>query len=112
LRSDRERLLDILQAIERIEVQAARGRSTFAGEELAQTAVVRWIEIIGEAAGGLTAELREAHPGVPWRQMVAMRNVLIHGYFDIDVDLVWSVAETDLPKLQAQIQAIVESMEP
>jgi uncharacterized protein with HEPN domain len=52
--------------------------------------------------------LRQAHPEVPWRQMVAMRNVLIHGYFDIDVDLVWSVAENDLPKLAAQVRAILE----
>jgi uncharacterized protein with HEPN domain len=110
LRSDRERLLDILEAIERIEAQAARGRLTFAGEELAQAAVIRWIEIIGEAARGVTAELREAHPEVPWRRMVAMRNVLIHGYFDIDVDLVWSVAENDLPKLHAQIRAIVDQL--
>ncbi|HYN17137.1 MAG TPA: DUF86 domain-containing protein, partial [Actinomycetes bacterium] len=93
------------------EVQAARGRSTFADEELAQTAVIRWIEIIGEAARGLSAELRQTYPEVPWRRMVAMRNVLIHGYFDIDVDLVWSVAKNDLPKLEAQIQAIIEALE-
>jgi uncharacterized protein with HEPN domain len=96
LRSDRERLFDILDAVERIE---------------AQTAVIRWVEIIGEATRGLTEELRQAHPQVPWRQMVAMRNVLIHGYFDIDVDLVWSVAQNDLPKLGAQVRAIVEAME-
>ena len=108
MRSDRERLHDILDAVDRIEAQAARGRDAFAGDELAQTAVIRWVEIIGEAARGLTEELRRAHPEVPWRQMVAMRNVLIHGYFDIDVDLVWSVAENDLPKLGAQIRAIVD----
>ena len=108
MRSDRERLLDILEAVERIEVQAARGRSTFADEELAQTAVIRWIEIIGEAARGVIEELRQAYPEVPWRRMVAMRNVLIHGYFDIDVDLVWSVAQNDLPKLAAQVRAILE----
>jgi uncharacterized protein with HEPN domain len=72
--------------------------------------VIRWIEIIGEAARGETAELREAHPEVPWRRMVAMRNVLIHGYFDIDVDLVWSVAQNDLPKLGAQIRAMLSGM--
>jgi uncharacterized protein with HEPN domain len=87
-----------------------RGRAAFPDDEVAQSAVIRWVEIIGEAARGLTEELRQAHPEVPWRQMVAMRNVLIHGYFDIDVDLVWSVAENDLPKLAAQIRAIVEEM--
>ena len=111
MRSDRERLLDILDAVERIEAQAARGRAAFAEDELAQTAVIRWVEIVGEAARGLTEELRQAHPEVPWRQMVAMRNVLIHGYFDVDIDLVWSVAQNDLPKLGAQVRAIVEAME-
>ena len=58
MRSDRERLYDILDAIDRIEAQAARGRDAFAGDEVAQTAVIRWVEIIGEAARGLTEELR------------------------------------------------------
>jgi uncharacterized protein with HEPN domain len=75
LRSDRERLFDILDAVERIEAQASRGRAAFAGDELAQTAVIRWVGI------------------------------------DIDVDLVWSVAQNDLPKLGAQVRAIVEAME-
>jgi uncharacterized protein with HEPN domain len=110
LRSDRERLLDILEAVERIETQAERGRAAFTDDELAQTAVVRWVEIIGEAARGVSEELRQAHPEVPWRQMIAMRNVLIHGYFDIDVDLVWSVAQNDLLKLGAQVRAIVDEL--
>jgi uncharacterized protein with HEPN domain len=110
LRSDRERLFDILESVERIEAQATRGRAAFFEDELAQTAVIRWVEIIGEAARGLTEKLRQAHPEVPWRQMVAMRNVLIHGYFDIDVDLVWSVAQNDLPKLGAQVRAIVNEL--
>jgi uncharacterized protein with HEPN domain len=110
LRSDRERLFDILEAVERIEAQAARGRAAFAEDELAQTAVIRWVEIVGEAARGVSEELRRTHPEVPWRQMVAMRNVLIHGYFDIDVDLVWSVAQNDLSKLEAQVRAIIDEL--
>jgi uncharacterized protein with HEPN domain len=110
VRSDRERLYDILDAVDRIEAQAARGRGAFADDELAQTAVIRWVEVIGEATRGLSDELRQAHPEVPWRQMVAMRNVLIHGYFDIDVELVWSVAENDLPKLGAQVRAILDQL--
>jgi uncharacterized protein with HEPN domain len=110
LRSDRERLLDILEAIERIELQATRGRAAFDQNELAQTAIIRWIEIIGEAARGLSGDLRQAHPEVPWRQMVAMRNVVVHGYFDIDIELVWSVVKNDLPKLALQVRSIVEAM--
>ncbi|HJU00599.1 MAG TPA: DUF86 domain-containing protein [Actinomycetes bacterium] len=110
MRSDRERLYDILDAVDRIEAQAARGRGAFADDELAQTAVIRWVEVIGEATRGLSDELRQTHPEVPWRQMVAMRNVLIHGYFDIDVELVWSVAENDLPKLGAQVRAILDQL--
>jgi uncharacterized protein with HEPN domain len=110
LRSDWERLLDILEAIERIDFQAIRGRAAFDQNELAQTAIIRWIEIIGEAARGLSDDLRQAHPEVPWRQMVAMRNVVVHGYFDIDVELVWSVVKNDLPKLAVQVRSIVEEM--
>jgi uncharacterized protein with HEPN domain len=110
LRSDRERLLDILDAIDRIEHQASRGRAAFDQNELAQTAIIRWIEIIGEAARGLSTDLRQVHPEVPWRQMVAMRNVVVHGYFDIDSELVWSVVKNDLPKLAKQIRAIVEEI--
>jgi uncharacterized protein with HEPN domain len=110
LRSDRERLLDMLEAIERIELQAAQGRAAFDQNELAQTAIIRWIEIIGEAARGVSADLRQAHPEVPWRQMVAMRNVVVHGYFDIDIELVWSVVRNDLPELAVQVRSIVEAM--
>jgi uncharacterized protein with HEPN domain len=110
LRSDRERLLDILEAIERIELQADRGRAAFDEDELAQTAIIRWIEIIGEAVRGLSNDVRQAHSEVPWRQMVAMRNILVHGYFDIDTDLVWSVVKNDLPKLEAQIRSVVDDV--
>ena len=70
MRGDRERLLDILEAVERIEGQAARGRAAFAGDELAQSAVIRWVEVIGDAARAVSDELRRTHPEVPWRQMV------------------------------------------
>jgi uncharacterized protein with HEPN domain len=65
LRSDRERPFDILEAIERIDHQATRGREAFDQNELAQTAIIRWIEIIGEAARGLSTDLRQAHPEMP-----------------------------------------------
>jgi uncharacterized protein with HEPN domain len=108
LRSDRERLLDILEAIGRIERQTAQGRARFEEDEVVQTAVVRWIEIVGEAVRGLSDELREAHPEVPWRQIVAMRNIVVHVYFELDTDAVWLAIEQDLPKLEVKVRELLD----
>jgi uncharacterized protein with HEPN domain len=83
VRSDRERLLDMLDAIERLQRHANRGRSAFDQDEVLQAAVVRWVEIVGEAARSMSPELLEAHPQVPWRRIAAMRNLLVHAYFEI-----------------------------
>jgi uncharacterized protein with HEPN domain len=107
MRNDRERLLDILEAIERIDRYAVRGRETFERDELIQNWTTHQLQIIGEAAARITPDLRENHPEVPWRQIIGMRNVLTHGYFDIDLDIVWSVVERDLGKLRSQVEAIV-----
>jgi len=107
MRNARERLLDILEAIERIDRYAVRGRETFERDELIQNWTTHQLQIIGEAAARITPDLRENHPEVPWRQIIGMRNVLTHGYFDIDLDIVWSVVERDLGKLRSQVEAIV-----
>ncbi|MBX3293029.1 MAG: DUF86 domain-containing protein [Acidobacteria bacterium] len=75
-----------------------------------QDAVVRQLEIIGEAATNLTAELREANPQVAWRSATAARNRLIHGYFDVDPELVWQIVENDLPILRSQVEAILKEL--
>lgn len=75
-----------------------------------QDAVVRQLEIIGEAAANLTPELRAANPNVEWKSATAARNRLIHGYFDVDPDVVWDIVENDLPILKAQIEEIVKSL--
>jgi uncharacterized protein with HEPN domain len=107
MRDDRERLLDILEAIERIDRYAVRGREAFERDELIQNWITHQLQIIGEAAARITTDLRENHPEVPWRQIIGMRNVLTHGYFDIDLDIVWSVVERDLGKLRSQVEAMV-----
>ena len=81
MRDDRERLLDMLEAIERIDRYASRGREAFEREELLQNWVVHHAQIIGEAARKVSDVLRRAHPEVPWVQIAAMRNVLVcRGY--------------------------------
>jgi uncharacterized protein with HEPN domain len=107
MRDDRERLLDMLEAIERIDRYAVRGRAAFDRDELIQSWVIQQLQILGEAAARVNSGLRAAHPEVPWRQIIGMRNVLTHGYFEIDLDIVWSVVEHDLAALRSQLAAIV-----
>jgi len=103
VRDDRAKLLDVLEAIEQIEKYAARGRQSFDGDELIQTWILYHLQIIGEAVRSLSEGLRERHPEVPWGEIVGTRNILVHQYFGIDKDLVWSVVEKDLPALKASI---------
>ena len=105
MREDRERLLDILEAIERIEKYAARGRSVFDEDELIQTWVLHHLQIIGEAVRALSPETTSNADEIEWSRIVGMRNILVHNYFSIDTDIVWAVIENDLAAVKATIQA-------
>lgn len=107
MRDDRERLLDIREAIENIQKYAARGKDAFSEDELIQTWVLHHIQILGEAAARISDEFQEHHPEIPWFKIVGMRNILVHDYFKIDVDAVWSVVENDLATLYQQIEQIL-----
>lgn len=109
MRDDRARLQDILEAVERIERYAKKGRDAFQSDELIQTWMVHHILLIGEAAAQVSPELRSSHPEVPWRQIVAMRNLLVHAYFAVDLDEVWRVVERDIPQLKGQVSALLEA---
>ncbi|MGM0553952.1 MAG: HepT-like ribonuclease domain-containing protein [Pseudomonadota bacterium] len=74
-------------------------RVSFARNELVYDAVLRNLELIGEAAGHVPVEIREAHPHIPWRMIVATRNRLIHAYLGIDSDTIWNLVEEHLPDL-------------
>jgi uncharacterized protein with HEPN domain len=108
MRSDQERLLDILEAIGKIEQRTCRDIEAFADDEMQQVWVVYHLQIIGEAAHGLSSQLKVRHPEVPWEKIIGMRHVLVHGYFAIDLDIVWAVIMKDLPPLESAIQAILE----
>jgi uncharacterized protein with HEPN domain len=110
VRDDRARLLDIQEAIERIERYAARGRTAFEQDELIQNWMVSHIQIIGEASRALSDDLRERYPRVPWRATIGMRNILVHRYFGIDLDAVWTVVERDLPSFKRAVAAILSEL--
>ena len=110
MRSEGERMLDILEAIERIEKYAEEGKQIFESDELIQTWIVHHITIIGEACRTLPEEFQARYANVPWADIVGMRNILVHHYFGIDTEAVWSVVEKDLPELKLNIQVILKSL--
>jgi len=111
MREPKERLRDILDAIANIERYAARGQEAFEQEELIRTWVLYHIQLIGEAAARLGKAFHESHPEIPWAQTVAMRNLLIHEYFGVDLQEVWRTVERDLPVLKHQIEALLQGLE-
>jgi uncharacterized protein with HEPN domain len=111
MKSDRPYLAHIADAIAAIDTYVAGGRETFLRERMTQDAVVRNFEIIGEAAGRLSPALREDST-VPWARVIAFRNRLIHGYWSIDLHLVWDVIEHELPTLKAAVDRLLAEPEP
>ena len=104
---DQERLCDILEAIERVQKYSARGRTAFDNDELVQSWILQHIQIIGEASRSLTEKFRNDHPEIPWQEMIRMRNVLVHDYFKVDEEILWSVVQNDIPKLKQQVEVLV-----
>jgi uncharacterized protein with HEPN domain len=91
-------------AREALSYAAGSTRADLDTNTLLVRALIRCIEVVGEAASRVTTETRAALPDVPWADIVATRNRLIHTYFDINLDLVWSTIEVDLPRLVAQLE--------
>ncbi|MBE9193894.1 DUF86 domain-containing protein [Synechocystis sp. LEGE 06083] len=81
-------------------------QETFIASEMNYDATLRNLELIGEAATHIPNEIRATHPEVPWRQIIATRNRLIHGYLGIDNDTVWSIIRDNIPKLLSQLETI------
>ena len=108
MRSDKELLLDILEAIGKIERYASKGKEVLFEDELIQTWIVYHFQIIGEAANHLSDSLQEEHPDIPWPDIVAMRNVLVHQYFGIDLEQIWDTTNIDLPVLKANVEKILK----
>lgn len=109
MKDDAGRLQDILEAIQNIRKYAERGRNAFESEELIQIWITHHIQIIGKAASRLSLELMRRHPAVPWKDIIGMRNIIVHDYFGIDCDVVWQVVEKDILELKRRIEQIITS---
>lgn len=104
MKDNRFYLEHIKEAILKIDDYTQGGRETFMSTPLIQDGVIRQFEIIGEAAKRLTSDIRDKHPQIPWSAIGKFRDVLIHHYFGISVEQVWSTIEQDLAELKLVIE--------
>jgi uncharacterized protein with HEPN domain len=110
-RTDREFLSDILEAIRRIQAYTAEMMfETFLRDTKTQDAVVRNLEIIGEATKRLSDEVRTRYPAIPWRSMAGVRDRLIHDYFGISLDVVWEIVSVELGEVALQVEDILREL--
>ena len=97
-------------AYEILKFMEGKSRHDLEEDRKLNLSVVHLLEIIGEAAAGTSTEFRENFPFLPWKAVVGMRNRLIHGYYDIDLDIVWKTIEEDIPPLIDALEKILESV--
>ena len=112
-RDTRDYLKDILQAIDQVE--AFIGDLTydqFVNDSKTLNAVVRSIEVIGEASKNIPQTIKANHPDLPWKQMAGMRDKLIHGYFGIDTETIYKASKTNIPQLKTPIEKILKNQKP
>jgi len=106
-RKDTAVIQDIKEAIERIISYISRMEyDDFLHDYKTQDAVIRNIEILGEAAKLLTNKTKEKYPDIPWKDIAGTRDKLIHDYFGVNIDIVWDIAKNEIPTLSAQLQDI------
>jgi len=107
VKDERVYLFHIRDAINDIEQYTSVGRDAFVAERMRQDAVIRKLEIIGEAVKQLSGATKDRRPEIPWKQIAGMRDRLTHDYFGVDLALVWRVVERDLPALKAAVMALL-----
>lgn len=101
----------MLAGIDRIaELVSRTDRDTFNRDWVIQDAIIRELEIVGEAAGRVSVDLVRVHPEIPWREITGMRHKLIHDYFFVDLDIVWRTATANLPEIAPLLRSIASEL--
>jgi len=102
------RLRHMLDAARKaIEFTQGRSRSDLDADEMLNLALIRLLEVIGEAAKSVSLDCCQSYPEIPWKQIAGTRDRLIHGYFDVDMDIVWEIVTADLPSLVVELEQII-----
>jgi uncharacterized protein with HEPN domain len=104
---------DMLEAIEKIEryTKSIEDPEDFKGKDIVVDAVLRNLEIIGEAARNIPIEIRSRYSEIPWNRVVGLRNVVIHGYFVVDLDIIWVIIKEQLPEFKEALLKMMEELE-
>ncbi len=110
MRDDKERLLDILDAINQIEKYAIQGQQKFTEDELLQTWIIHHLLIIGEGANQVSEQIRNKYNHIPWVGTIDVRNIIVNEYFRVDLKIIWNIVKNNLPSLKAQITTILDEL--
>lgn len=110
MKDERVYLLHALESIDAIQRYTVDGRDAFFADPKTQDAVIRNVEVIGQAVKGISDQTRALEPDVPWRQIAGMRDKLIHEYFGVDLALVWDVVERELSVLRPQLADLADRL--
>jgi uncharacterized protein with HEPN domain len=107
MRDDRLRLMDMAESIRKIEKYTSSGKQGFARNELVQVWVVHYLQVLGEAARGVSEESRGKYHRIPWGRIIGFRNILVHHYFAVNPDEIWAVVEVNIPPLKQELERIL-----
>lgn len=107
MKDDHVYLGHILEAIQDIQQYASAGRDAFMTDRMRQDALIRKLEVIGEAVKNLSENTKERRPEIPWRRIAGMRDRLTHDYFGVDLALVWVAVERELPILKTAVEQLL-----
>ncbi|WP_018640214.1 HepT-like ribonuclease domain-containing protein [Parafrankia elaeagni] len=105
MRSDDERLRDIVEHAELISAHLPTSHAELDQNVVLSAALIRWVGIIGEAAARLSDSFHAEHPEVPWGAITGMRNHLVHGYFSVDTNLLWTAVTVEIPGLSITVKS-------
>jgi uncharacterized protein with HEPN domain len=107
MRDDRLRFLDMAEAIRNIEKYSSGGKDRFANNELVQVWVVHHLQILGEAARGVSEESKREYHQIPWGKIIGFCNILVHHYFTVNPDEIWAVVTVNIPPLKQELGRIL-----
>ncbi|MDI3548709.1 MAG: hypothetical protein PWR10_2361 [Halanaerobiales bacterium] len=101
---------DIINAMDKIEKYIKNlDKDSFTDNEMVVDAVLRNLEIIGEAAGNISDDIKNKYSNIPWRRMIGLRNIVIHDYFGVDLNIIWEIIKVNLPETKPLINKVMDN---